>query len=40
MTDDKVRQKYFDQINHFVQKLEKSDDLFYRQVNKDVANVF
>lgn len=40
MTDQKLRQRYFEQIEKEVSHLEKSDSHFYTQVNKYVAETF
>ena len=40
MTDEKLRQRYFEQIQNYVEALDKSDDAFYSQVNKNIQDVF
>jgi hypothetical protein len=40
MTDEKLRAKYFAEIDTEVEKLRKDDKHFYTEVNKYVADTF
>lgn len=40
MTDQKLRENYFEQINKELMKLKTDKDYFYKEVNKNVNDVF